>query len=432
MPVFNIHGFAVFDSKLRSYILKLSDEDHFGELVIFTIINSLSLLIFLAIKPNSMLYKIRLVALFLMAAVTLAVSCCQGQVIKNAGPSFYYWKTTLKFDTADATLAEEFQNQHFYLRYFDVDWSAGYASAVPTGVVEITNAIGWEKKQVTPTVYITNRTFTQIKSEDIPLLASKVSRKIVQINQDLITNIFDYSFYDRFPEKIEWEERHDLIDSLKREWGKKITEIQIDCDWTLSTKDKYFQFLKVLQEKASDFNISCTLRLHQYRDRKTMGIPPVKKVMLMCYNTGDPKKMSESNAILDATVVKQYLKGKKYPLEIDLALPQFNWGAWYRGGVFQGLLRDLSPSTPGMESYLQKEQNNEYRVSQDTVIRQDFLREGDLIRMDGPTPEQMQETLKVLKDRLRGRISNVAFFDWEYQKMKANEAQILADFKSMR
>lgn len=367
-----------------------------------------------------------------MIIVALTVPCCQGQAIKSAGPSFYYWKTTLKFDTADMILAEQLQNQHFYLRYFDVDWSAGYGSAVPTGVLEIKHAEGWDKKQVTPTVYITNRTFTQTKSEDIPLLASKVSRKIIQINQDLVGGVFDYSFYDRLPEKMEWEERHDMIDSLKRKWGEKITEIQIDCDWTLSTKDKYFQFLKILQEKTPDFNISCTLRLHQYRDRKTMGIPPVKKVMLMCYNTGDPKKMSESNAILDANVVKQYLKGKKYPLELDLALPQFNWGAWYRGGVFQGLLRDLSPGTPGMESYLQKEQDNQYRVTQDTVIRQDYLREGDLIRIDGSTPEQMQETLKVLKERLRGRISSVAFFDWEYHKIKENEAALRAYFEALK
>lgn len=390
------------------------------------------MLIFLAIKTLSMLYKIRLVALLWMITIAITVPCCKGQVIKNVGPSFYYWKTALKFDSTDMVLAEQLHNQHFYLRYFDVDWSAGYASAVPTGVLEINSAVGWDKKQVTPTVYITNRTFTQIKNEDIPLLASKVSRKIVQINQDLISSVFDYSFYDRFPEKMEWEERHDLIDSLKREWSKKITEIQIDCDWTLSTKDKYFQFLKELQEKTPDFLLSCTLRLHQYRDRKTMGIPPVKKVMLMCYNTGDPKKMDESNAILDANVVKQYLKGKKYPLEMDLALPQFNWGAWYRGGVFQGLLRDLSPSTPGMESYLQKEQDNQYRVTQDTVIRQDYLREGDLIRMDGSTPEQMQETLKVIKERLRGRISNVAFFDWEYNKIKENESTLQVYFEALK
>ena len=94
---------------------------------------------------------------------------------------------------------------------------------------------------------------------------------------------------------------------------------------------------------------------HQYRDRKTMGIPPVERVMLMCYNTGDPKKLAESNAILDAQVVKYYLKGKKYPREMDVALPQFNWGAWYRAGAFQGLLRDLAPSTPGTESYLQND-----------------------------------------------------------------------------
>jgi hypothetical protein len=379
-----------------------------------------------------MLHKIRLVSLLWIASIVLALPSCQGQVIKDAGPAFYYWKTTLQFDTADAGLADQMRSQHFYLRYFDVDWSAGYTSAVPTGVLEIRSTRGWDKKTVTPTVYITNRTFTQIKDKDILVLASKVARKIAQINEDLESSIFNYSYYDRFPERLTWEERSDIVDSLKRDWSKKIVEIQIDCDWTLSTRDKYFTFLKSLQESAPDFAITSTLRLHQYRDRKTMGIPPVKKVMLMCYNTGDPKNRSESNAILDAEVVKQYLKGKKYPLEMELALPQFNWGAWYRAGVFQGLLRDLSPGTPGMETYLQKEQDNQYRVKQDTVIRQDYLREGDLIRMDGSTPEQMQETLKLLQVQLRRRISRVAFFDWEYQKIKENQANLQAYFNALK
>jgi hypothetical protein len=379
-----------------------------------------------------MLHKIRLVSILWIASIAMALPSCQGQVIKDAGPAFYYWKTTLQFDTADAGLADQMRSQHFFLRYFDVDWSAGYATAVPTGVLEISDTRGWDKKTVTPTVYITNRTFTQIKEQDILVLASKVARKIAQINEDLESRIFNYSYYNRFPERLTWEERSDIIDSLKRDWSKKIVEIQIDCDWTLSTRDKYFTFLKSLQESAPDFAITSTLRLHQYRDRKTMGIPPVKKVMLMCYNTGDPKKMSESNAILDANIVKQYLKGKKYPLEMELALPQFNWGAWYRAGVFQGLLRDLSPSTPGTETYLQKEEDNQYRVKQDTVIRQDYLREGDLIRMDGNTPEQMQETLKVIKEKLRGRISRVAFFDWEYHKIKENQVSLQAYFNALK
>ncbi|WP_373550137.1 hypothetical protein [Haliscomenobacter sp.] len=379
-----------------------------------------------------MLHKIRLVSLLWIVSIALALPSCQGQVIKDAGPAFYYWKTTLQFDTADAGLADQMRSQHFYLRYFDVDWSAGYASAVPTGVLEIRSTRGWDKKTVTPTVYITNRTFTQIKDKDILVLASKVARKIVQINEELESSIFNYSFYDRFPERLTWEERSDIVDSLKRDWSKKIVEIQIDCDWTLSTRDKYFNFLTALQGKAPDFAITSTLRLHQYRDRKTMGIPPVKKVMLMCYNTGDPKKMGESNAILDANVVKQYLKGKKYPLEMEVALPQFNWGAWYRAGVFQGLLRDLSPSTPGMETYLHNEQDNQYRVAKDTVLRQDYLREGDVIRMDGSTPEQMQETLKLLQVQLRRRISRVAFFDWEYKKIKENQAALSAYFEALK
>ena len=138
-----------------------------------------------------MFQKIRLVFLLLLASVLFFLSNCQGQSGKDAGPAFYYWKTRLDFTEKDAELAASLQQQHFYLRYFDVDWSAGYASAVPTGVLEIAYARSWDKKTVTPTVYITNRTFVQIKDHDIPALATKLVRKIEQLNEALEDNVFN-------------------------------------------------------------------------------------------------------------------------------------------------------------------------------------------------------------------------------------------------
>ena len=64
-------------------------------------------------------------------------------------------------------------------------------------------------------------------------------------------------------------------------------EIQIDCDWTKSTKDKYFYLLKKIKE-LSKKEISCTLRLYPYKYPEIMGVPPVDKAMLMCYNLIKP------------------------------------------------------------------------------------------------------------------------------------------------
>lgn len=384
---------------------------------------------------NSMSQKIRFAVILWMASISMALPSCQGQGIKDTGPAFYYWKTSIDFTLEAAELADQMGNQHFYLRYFDVDWSAGYESAIPRGVLALEyyqNLNGWDKRTLTPAVYITNRTFERIKESDLPALADKVARKVSQITEDLSHGVYGVYYLNRMPPQLTWEERNDILDSMKIQWRNKVVELQIDCDWTQTTRDKYFSFLKLLKQTAVGTTITSTLRLHQYRDRKIMGIPPVDKVMLMCYNTGDPKKQAETNAILDAQVVKQYLKGRKYPLEMELALPIFNWGAWYRAGAFQGLLRNFSAEQPGAETFLKHEQNNQYRILQDTVLGQDYLREGDLIRMDGPTPAQMNETLKVLKERIGHRFSRVAFFDWDYEKIKLNQTAISTYFETLK
>ena len=68
---------------------------------------------------------------------------------------------------------------------------------------------------------------------------------------------------------------------------ENVKEIQIDCDWTASTQEAYFEFLHYLKEKAKDkqIQLSATIRLHQL----SMTPPPVDRGILMMYNTGDVK-----------------------------------------------------------------------------------------------------------------------------------------------
>ncbi|WP_449399704.1 hypothetical protein [Chryseobacterium wanjuense] len=70
---------------------------------------------------------------------------------------------------------------------------------------------------------------------------------------------------------------HELIQKKASEYHLKTSnEIQIDCDWTAGIRDDYFKFLKELK-KVSGKEITCTLRLHQVKDKNLTGIPPVEK-----------------------------------------------------------------------------------------------------------------------------------------------------------
>jgi hypothetical protein len=47
-----------------------------------------------------------------------------------------------------------------------------------------------------------------------------------------------------------------------------------------------------------------------------MGIPPVRKVYLMCYSTSSPLENSDKNSILDIQILKNYLSEvQNYPIK---------------------------------------------------------------------------------------------------------------------
>ena len=114
-----------------------------------------------------------------------------------------------------------------------------------------------------------------------------------------------------------------------------VKEIQIDCDWTGSTRVKYFTLLKHITLKVKtrsanfnlreDITISATLRLHQIKYHKKTGVPPVARGMLMFYNMGSPTQIDMQNSILNLDIAKQYIENlESYPLPLDVALPIFS------------------------------------------------------------------------------------------------------------
>lgn len=362
---------------------------------------------------------------------------CQSQPTRTIEPAFYYWKTSWHFTTADAALAKPLASR-FYVRYFDVDWNAGYAQAIPLGVLDI-NGVTYSPENrlppgtIVPTVFITNRTLEKLAMEDVPALADRIVGKIQRINEEL-AQIAGYAVYDEeVDDETDWEVRQQRADSLRAAVLANISEIQLDCDWTQTTRDRFFTLLKEVQLRIPNWTLSCTLRLHQYRDRRESGIPPVSRVMLMCYNTGNVKNLAESNAIIDPGVIQAYLKGEPYPLEMDLALPVFYWGAWFRGSSFQGLLSAMTPERAAQSAFLRSIGDNRYQVTQDTVINQDYLREGDQVRIDGPGPAVMETVIPLLRGVLpRQGFVRVAFFDWDYEKMNVHEAKLLEILDRLR
>jgi hypothetical protein len=193
---------------------------------------------------------------------------------------------------------------------FDVDIDPSTGEPVPQGILEASESLHFfEKKNMTGCIFLTNRVFLK-KTISSDSLARKVAEFARQIGENRLKNS---------PKKL-----------------------LIDCDWTATTRENYFLFLKKIQQ-VTDAEISATIRLHQFHNPEKTGVPPVEEGVLMCYNTGEIDEILTENSILDSTDVRPYFakKNKKYPLRLDIALPIFRWAVIFREGDFWKILNDF-------------------------------------------------------------------------------------------
>jgi len=233
--------------------------------------------------------------LVVVLLVLLTISC-QKQRELDEGNAVYYWRTDFRLDSTERAFLRQYHINKVYCRYFDVvmDTVQGQGPK-PNATITFSDTLP-EGIEMIPTVYITEDCMHQPHQE----LAEKIVKRILQMNE---TNGI-----------------------------RNVREIQIDCDYTSRSMKTYYQFLSsvgtVLSESTQDSlrtvptELSTTIRLHQL----SMPAPPVDYGVLMIYNTGDPRKWTERNPILDIRDVSPFLKRlNDYPLPLAAAYPVYSW-----------------------------------------------------------------------------------------------------------
>lgn len=236
-----------------------------------------------------------LTVLLLTAGVLLTASCKQ-ELPTDESRSVYYWRTAFRLTPSERHFLTAHQVNRMYLRFFDVVTADG--QAVPNATIAFDDSIpcGME---VVPVVFITNDCMFQHHDS----LASRIARRIVQMCQ-----------------------AHDVHFT---------GEVQIDCDWTLSTRNNFFAFLEELRREPSVAQLSVTIRLHQL----SQPAPPADRGVLMVYNTGDFRQLACHKPILDPEAVAPYLHAlSSYPLPLAPAYPVFRWDVLFRGDRYVGIL----------------------------------------------------------------------------------------------
>jgi hypothetical protein len=135
-----------------------------------------------------------------------------------------------------------------------------------------------------------------------------------------------------------------------------IKELQIDCDWTQSTEEKYNDLCRHMRSILEQKNIglSSTIRLHQVGGAVSSD---VQSYVLMLYNAVSIANTNTNNSILSYEDIHPYLMRKKNikafenlleakQIGFNLALPTFAWGVVFKDGKFDRLVRNYSQDSP--------------------------------------------------------------------------------------
>lgn len=323
--------------------------------------------------------------------MSLLISCNKKQEINRA---FYYWKSNEEcLQDKEKEILKSQNITKLYIKFFEVvpEWSE---RAVPQSKTSFRSFNDCNKLLDTlnieyiPTIFIKNNVFKPHydDSVDIDKLADNIVYLIEKHNFQKFNN-------------------------------KSFKEIQIDCDWTPSTKIAYFKLLKEIKFKSKK-QISATLRLYPYKYDDIMGVPPVDRVSLMCYNLIEPLADKNKNSILENSELKKYLTRKsEYPIPMDIALPIYSWLLVYRGNEFshlesngiQSILYICNPLKPMW-----------YEVQKDTTINNEYYRIGDKIKFEEINYEKLKTTIQLIRQQIKLKNQyTISLFHLDYEQLNS-------------
>jgi hypothetical protein len=317
-----------------------------------------------------------------MVTVWLAIlffSCTQKKEERKIDRSFYYWKSVFKLTDFEKQQLDLLKVKTIYIKFFDVDWNDEAQTPVPLAKLLASNFKLPQKFSVIPTVFITNECIQKIHSSQIADFADNIYRLI-----------------------------HDIIN---RNGFNAIKEIQIDCDWTASTRSNYFLLLEKINSlyKNSGIPISATIRLHQIKFISKTGVPPVDKGLLMCYNMGNLKNPAINNSIIETQELKKYIANiYSYPLPLDVGLPLFDWKVLFRNNIYTGLIENL-PDTVLNNSFALKK-DNRIEIQKDTLLAGYDLKKGDMIRNEQSEFLEILAAAKELNKQLKNTHPRIVLY----------------------
>jgi hypothetical protein len=308
----------------------------------------------------------------LAVGLVLVVVAC-GDRTPDGPPArraFYYWRTTFQLSDSERRAISELHVDRIYLRMFDLEWNEGERAARAIGKISLADGAQLPARvEIVPVVFVREDVFHHVAAERIGELA-----------------------------RTTWADVAQRAGAL----GFTPRELQLDCDWTDTSHDEFFAFVRALRARAK-VALSATIRLHQIKYRERTGVPPVDRGMLMFYNMGRFSADADARAIFDAASAERYLaRVDNYPLPLDVALPIWSWTLHVRDERVVGLLQSTDPDELPRVDFLQPAGPDRYVVTRSAFLHGTLLREGDVLKIEVTGPTDTLAAAGMIGPRLAG------------------------------
>ena len=306
--------------------------------------------------------------LYFLLFLILQLSSCKFQ---KKEISFYHWKSKAIYsDTIKKALSYS-KTDTIYMHYFDIK-KIPPNNINPIYILKEVDS-SFSNFNIIPVIFISNSVFNE--EIDVESLSNKIDK--------LITDISIHNF------------------------KKEFKTIQLDCDWTQSTKNDYFYLIKLLDQK---YKINVTIRLHQIKFKDKTGVPPANKGTLMLYNVGELANEDE-NSLLETRIVKEYINNSsKYPLTLDVALPLYSQTVLINNHGNIRLINDNCKNELLEDSFHFKQlKDNLFTVENDTLFKGFYLSKGFKIKIEELTEDEIINSYKVIENS-KLKTANIIFY----------------------
>lgn len=315
--------------------------------------------------------------LTILAITLLLISCRRNSIPVEhnsleqivSGNGIFYWKTEFKLSQWEIDFLHENYIKRLYLRLFDVDVDIEEKMPVPIATTRFTDSVP-DGIEVVPVVYITT---SVLKNGQLKDYTSKLYKRVLAM--------------------------------VKKNDLGRIRELQLDCDWTGSTEQVYFDFCKEIVNMAAKDSIivSSTIRLHQLKKKA----PPVNYGVLMLYNTGSIYNPTTENSILHGKDVEPYLRTDiSYPIPLSFSYPTYAWGILLRENKFVSILHKTDFSD---KEFYQDQGDNRFKVVKEHYVENKQLLPGDVVRLERSQIDEIMSVKALVNNKICAPQSTIIY-----------------------